>query len=269
MGTVPVPPAAGATVLDVCTNALFEINAFAPGEAVPAADANFVASKLYQVCDSWSAQPIYIFASQLIDADPQGNPFLFTPGLALHTIGPAGTITPNFVLPVERPVRIVSANVIQQNVSPVVRFPMMKRDKDWWAKQRVQTIQTTLPTDFYYRPDWPLGALFFWPVPNFAYQVEFEIETVIALTDANGVSLVTAFAMPPGYMLALTLTLAEAICNAYEKSPSPSLVNNALRARQAIIGNNTAPPRINLDDFGAPSTQKPRASFNYHTGLDR
>lgn len=269
MGTVPVPPAAGATVLDICTNALFEINAFAPGEAVPAADANFVASKLYQICDSWSASPIYIFASKLIDADPSGNPFLMVPGLSLQTIGPDITPAPNFLLSVERPVRIVSANVIQQNVQPVVRFPIKPRDKDWWAKQRVQTIQTTLPTDFYYRPDWPLGAIFFWPVPNFAYQVEFEIETVIALTDAAGVSLTTAFAMPPGYMLALTLTLAEAICNAYEKTVSPQLARLALQARQAIIGNNTAPPRISLDDFGAPSTQKPRASFNYHTGLDR
>ena len=63
--------------------------------------------------------------------------------------------------------------------------------------------------------------------------------------------------MPPGYELALTLTLAEAICNAYEKTPSPALINAALKARQAIIGVNNAPPRINLDDFGVPSTEKP------------
>ena len=270
MATNPLPtPPQPNNVLNICTNALYEINAYAMGEAPAASDINFVFSKLNQVADSWSAQRIYIWASQLLDADASGNPFLMVPGLVPHTIGPAGTPTPTFVIPVSRPTKIVAANVIQQNVNPVVRFPMMPRDKDWWAKQRVQTIQTELPTDYYYRPDWPLGSIFFWPVPNYAYQVEFEIETPVALTDSAGLTLASQFAMPQGYELALTLTLAEAICNAYEKRATPELVSNALKARQAIIGNNTAPPRINLDDFGQSSATRPRASFNYHTGLDR
>ena len=180
MGTVPSPPGAS-TVLNICTNALLEINAFAPGEAPPASDINFVFDKFNQIADSWSAQPIYIWASQLIDASPSNVAFLLTPGLSPHTIGPTSGTPPIFVLPIERPVRLPAINVIQQNVNPTVRFPLTPRDKDWWAKQRVQTIQTTLPTDYYYRPDWPNGSIFFWPVPNFAYQVEFEIETVSLL----------------------------------------------------------------------------------------
>ena len=263
----PVPPGP-TTVRQVCTNALYEINVVAPGETPDPLELAFVLDKFNQLADSWTAQQVYIFASDLLSKDPSGNSYIFTPGLSPHTIGPAAigsAPSPNFLVNNERPVRIVSANVLLSNVNPIVRFPLEIRDKDWWAKQRVQTIETTLPTDLYYRPDWPLGSLFFWPVPNYAYQVEFEIETIVK----GGFTLDVSFAAPPGYELAMTLTLAELCCPSFEKQPSPILLNAASRARLAVQGLNAAPPRINLNDFGQPSTSRPRASFNYHTGLDR
>jgi hypothetical protein len=268
----PVPPGPS-TVRQVCTEALYHINVVAPGEAPDPLELAFVLSIFNEIADSWSTQQVYIYASKLISAQPPapngtGAAFLLTPGLSPHTIGPAAignAPVPSFLVLNERPVRIVSANIIQQNVNPPVRVPLRMRDKDWWATQRVQTIQTSLPTGLYYRPDWPLGALFFWPVPNFAYQVEFEIETVIL----GGVTLDTTFAAPPGYPLAMTLTLAELLCPSFEKQPSPVLVATASRARQNVQGLNAQPPRINLNDFGDPAGSKPRASFNYHSGLDR
>jgi hypothetical protein len=270
--TNPVPPGPN-TVGQVCLNALYEINVTAPGEQADALEIAFVLSKFCQLVDSWNTQQVYSFASDLISAQPpapvgNGANFILTPALSPHTIGPpaiAPAPAPSFLVINERPVRIRSANILLSNTNPIVRFPLEMRDKDWWAKQRVQTIQTALPTDLYYRPDWPLGALFFWPVPNFAYRVEFEIETILQ----GAVLLTQAFAAPPGYELALTLTLAELLCPSFEKQPSAVLVAAALKARQAIQGVNSAAPRISLDDFGSPSTAKPRASFNYRTGESR
>ena len=146
-----------------------------------------------------------------------------------------------------------------------MRYPLQKRDSDWWATQRVQTIQTSLPTDFYYSPEWPFGQIFFWPVPNRAYQVEFEIETAIL----GAATLDVIFQMPPGYELAMTLTLAELLGPAFEKPPNPMLVGAAMKARQMVQGLNNSAPRISLDDFGDTPSGRPRATFNYRTGMSR
>jgi hypothetical protein len=262
----PVPPAPN-SVQQVVTNALFEINVVAPGEAPDAGEIAFALSKYNQLLDSWSTQNVRIPAYDLLSVSPiaPNAPFLLVPGLSPHTIGPppiAPAPTPTFQVTGERPVRIGNINVLLNNVSPVVRFPLTKRDKDWWATNRVQSIQTTLPTDYYYRPDWPAGSIFFWPVPNFAYGAEIEVESFL-----NGsANLNTYFAFPPGYELAITLTLAELLSPAFEKPPNQILVAAAAKARQCIDGLNAQPPGINLNDFGGPSTGKPRPTFNYYTG---
>lgn len=265
-GPLPVPP--GQTNFrQVCTNALYEINVVAPGEVPDALELAFVLDKVNQIVDSWNTQKVYIYAQSLISAAPGvgGAAFLLVPGLNPHTIGPTVVGAPTFPIIMERPVRIKNVNILLNNISPVVRYPLTSRDSDWWAKQQVQTIQTALPTDFYYSADWPLGSIFFWPVPNHAYGAEVEIETVIQ----GGVSLDSVFTSPPGYELAITLTLAELLCPSFEKQPNGILIGAAMRARAAVQGLNAAPPRISLDDFGDASTSKPRASFNYRTGLTR
>lgn len=268
-GMQPIPPSQN-TVRQVCTNALYEINAVAPGELPDASELLFALSKFNQIADNWSAQKVFIYATQLISAAPPppvGNSaaFLLVPSLVNHTIGPAYAGAPTLPVITERPVRIKNVNVLLNNVTPIVRYPLKKRDSDWWASNRVQGIKTALPTDFYYRPDWPLGSLFFWPVPNFGYGVEIEIETVIQ----GAPVLDTAFMAPPGYELAMTLTLAELLCPSFEKQPNQILMVAAMRARQAVQGLNTSPPRTNLDDFGESSSSKPRATFNYRTGMSR
>jgi hypothetical protein len=264
-----VPPAPN-TVGQVITNALYEINVVAPGENPDPLEMNFALSKFNQLLDSWSARAEKIYAYDLLSATPgpSPTPYLLVPNLYPHTIGPAAfpseptAPTPTFIVNGERPVRIKHINILLNNVTPVVRYPCTKRDKDWWATERVQTITTTLPTDFYYRPDWPLGSIFFWPVPSYAYGVEIEIETFL-----NGAAnLTTQFIFPPGYELAITLTLAELLCPSFEKQPNPILVASALRARQSIDGLNAQPPRIDLGGDWTTSTRKPRPSFNYHTG---
>jgi hypothetical protein len=271
-GPISIPPGPN-TVRNVCTNALYEINVVAPGEVPSQLEMAFVLNQFNQLLDSWNTRAERIFAYDLISSFPGvqaggGNPaipaapFLFSPGLDPHTIGPYSVGAPTFRVAIERPVRIRNINVLLNNVFPIVRFPLTKRDKDWWATQRLQGIQTSLPTDFYYRPDWPLGSIFFWPVPNYAYGVEIEIETVLV----GAPSLDTQFIFPPGYEMAITKTLAELLCAPFEKPPNPILVQAASAARSAVAGLNAEPPRINLDGFGPPSTGKKRASWNYHTG---
>lgn len=262
-GTVAIPPFQN-TVRQVCTNALYELNVVAPGEIPDPLELAFALSKYNQIQDSWNTQKVYIYATQLISAAPGvgGAAFLLHPGLVAHTIGPTWGGAPTFPVALERPVRIKNVNVLLNNVVPTVRYPLERRDSDWWASQRLQAIQTSLPTDFYYRPDWPLGSIFFWPVPNFAYGAEIEVESALS----GAPTLDTIFSAPPGYELAMTLTLAELLCPAFEKQPSQVLIVGAMAARRAVQGLNAGAPRISLDDFGESASARPQATFNYRTG---
>lgn len=254
----PVPSAAG-KVGDIITNALIEIGALAPGENADPSEAQFALTRLNKLVDSWNTKKVYIFNEELLD-------FLLVPNLQPHTIGPAPTgnpppAAPTFQITGSRPVRISNANIILNNVTPPVRNPLKMRDKDWWANLRLQGIRTTLPSDLYYSPSWPNGSLFIWPVPSFAYGIELEVETI--LQGFN--TLADTFSCPPGYPLALELTLAELLCPAFERQPSPVLVSAASEARRAVQGLNAPAPRIGLDEF-RESSGRPMPSWNYRTG---
>jgi hypothetical protein len=258
-GLAPIPPAPN-TVRNVCTNALYELNVVAPGENPEAQELAFVLSKFNQMLDSWTAKKVYIYAYVL-------QSFNLTPGLQPHTIGPAQIApapAPTFLLAnnAPRPPRIEHINVLLNNVSPVVRISLNKRDKDWWANNTVQGIPSQIPVDFYYRPDWPAGSIFLWPVPNHAYGLEVEIEGLLQ----GAANLDTVFAFPQGYELAVTLTLAELCSIPFEKPPNQMLIGAAAQARAAVAGLNAQPPRISLDDFGS-SSGKPIPTFNYRSGL--
>jgi hypothetical protein len=252
---VGVPPGAN-TLRQVCTDALLEINVVASGETPDAQDLQIALNKANQLFDSWVTRKVNIFAVQLLS-------FPMVPGLNPQTIGPApapGGTAPTFQITGSRPVRIRNANVILNNVTPAVRVPLMPRDSDWWAGQRVQGITSVQPTDFYYRPDWPNGSIFIWPVPTTSFPIEVEVEELLL----GGAALDTQFAFPPGYELAFTLSLAELLCNPFERQPTPMLIAAATKARQNIAALNSAPPRLNLDDFG--KSGRPIPQWNYRTG---
>jgi hypothetical protein len=266
--TYPVPPANG-KVYDIVYDALLEIGAVAQGEPLDAAVGAQALRVLNRIVDSWTAKRVYITGVALTSKNPDNSNWLLHPGLVAATIGPdmaavGQTVQPTYKIAGSRPVRISNANVILNTTNPPTRNPITPRDSDWWANQRVQTIQTSLPTDFYYRTDWPYGTIFLWPVPNFAYGVEFEIENVIDGFNTLG----DTFSAPTGYPLALELTLAEMLCASFERQPAPTLIASAQSARNAVQGLNAQPPRISLNEFQS-SLGRPLPTFNYRSGSTR
>jgi hypothetical protein len=183
-------------------------------------------------------------------------------GVVIPANQPA-TSAPDFAIPTSRPVKIVNANIILNNTATPVRVPMRVVDSDWWANQRVPTIQTTLPTHLYYQADWPNGSLFFWPVPQVAYPVELETWINLAQLAADD-----TFTLPPGYEDAVTYTLAETICPAFSKPVDQTLAVLAMKARSIIQGLNSAAPLITTADFGMPGTRdgRGRSDWNWKTG---
>lgn len=245
------PTVAPISMLDLITNALIEIGVYSMGEKIDAAEAQFCLSKFNRMLDSWNTQKLYaynrMFAS--IPLQPNHQP---------HTIGPGA----DFNAP-QRPVTIENANIVLNTVNPPVRSPLNLRDDDWWASQRVQGVATTLPTDLYYSPDFPIGQLYLWPVPTKNYLLELWSRVVLS-TVAN---LNIILSLPPGYEDALTLTLAEILVSPFQAQPSPILIANALHARGAIQRTNSKAPFISTADSGMPSNMgKNITTYNYRTG---
>ena len=240
------------TVLDLITEELAEIGAYAQGEVPSAADAQFALSKLNRMIDSWNAQRLFVY-------DLTFQQFTLVPGLAPHTIGPVGA---TFTV-AKRPVRIEAANIVLNNVAPAVLSPLNIRDDGWWQNQRVPNVTTTLPTDLYYSPTFPNGSLYFWAVPSVAYGVQLWLwEILVEYT-----SLVTTISLPQGYRSALVYSLAEELCPSFGKVLSPSLAMLAAKSREIVKSPNSMSPNISTMDAGLPDANySSLPSFNWRVG---
>src|SRR3990167_8565957 len=132
--------------------------------------------------------------------------FTMTASLQPHTIGLTAN-SPTFEVSVNRPSRILSANVV---LSGNIRCRVnVLNDQEWDALMagaaagQSVTITSSIPTDLHYEPTWPNGELFLWPVPT-ANKLELRFETLLA-----ALALTDTFTLPMGYQQALRFTLAE------------------------------------------------------------
>lgn len=238
--------------LDLISDALKEIGALAPGEQPSTDDEPDVLRKLQRVIDSLNAkrQMIYTTSFTVFNLGVQNNPYL---------IGPGATFDVN-----QRPVEIPSISLIlSQSTGGTVELPLMPRDNDWWAMQQIKNLQSTLPTDYYYSPDWPNGSIYFWPVPTAVNQVRVELRAVI--TELT--SYAQHFTMPPGYWDAVVYSLAEAISPMYERPVSPDLLRLKTQAIRDVEANNIKSPRLASDSPTQPGKSRARPDFNFLTGL--
>lgn len=174
----------------------------------------------------------------------------------------AGVAVPNFATLTQRPAKVVDANIILNNVSPVVRVPLRIRDDDWWAANSVPGIATTIPTDLYYSPDWPNGSIYLWPKQTSAFLLELEIWTNLA--DLQ--SLTTPFYLPQGYRDAITYSLAETLCPAFGRPLDAVLQAAGQRARAIVKDLNSVSPTIATRDAGIPSGSRGKTYFNWLSG---
>jgi hypothetical protein len=208
---------------------------------------------LNQLVDYWSARGCYAWTSTFTVRT-------LTAGHQPHLIGP-GLLTPDFAA-TQRPVKILSAALVLASSTPPVDLPITIRDNQWWAGQTVKNIDSTIPTDLYYEPDFPNGSLFFWPVPTGANSVRLEQYVVLQ----QFATLDDTFVAPQAYQAAISLTLAEELVDVWSTVMPGNLAARALKARDALQSNNFLPQRIASADHGTSSPEHAGGDFNYVTG---
>jgi len=235
------------TALSLINASAQEIGALAAGEQLSNDDLAWVLQKLQRVIDNFNAKRTMVYANTF-------TAFTLVANLTPHTIGPTSTFVVN-----QRPVEIPSIGLVLNNTTPdTVEIPLTPRDKDWWAAQRVKNITSSVPTDFYYEPDWPNGSIYFWPVPNAVNNVLIQQRTVIGeiTTPAQ------TFSMPPGYWDAIIYTLSIAISPSFERQVSPDLRQLQMESVRAVQSNNIKSPKADTGDNGMPGVGG-RGGFNY------
>lgn len=229
------------TVPTLIKNALAELNVYQPSQTVAPADAELALSKLNRLFNNWNGLRQATFSNDFITDT-------LVPTLSPHTIGPTGT----FVVD-QRPVTVDGIDLILTNVSPPVRVPIRMRDKQWYLSLSVPEIQVSTPTDCYYNPSWPNGQLYFYPVPNTAYDVVL----LLRHTLDDELTLASSLSFPPGYEDAVTLTLAVDCSAVFGREAAQSTIEAGRRARSAVFQNNDWTPRISTADAGMPGGNRP------------
>ena len=202
---------------------------YAAQDTLDATDAAFGLKKLTRLFDNLNAERAGVYAERQVT-------YTLVPALSPHTIGPSGS-SPTFTV-TQRPVTVEAASLVISDI----RYPLRMRDSSWWGSLSQPELSTSIPTDLYYSPDWPLGRLYLWPVPDTAY--ELELMTRVVLADLG---LDDTLTLPPGYRDAVTLTLGEMIVPSYPPAVAPP---GGEKARARIFSNNDVTPKLATADAG-------------------
>lgn len=246
----------GDTWLDIVTDALIEIGSYAPGDDIAAEHIALAQRHLARIIDQMAARRVFAFTRSFLR-------FTLTPGHQPHLIGPTAA-APDFAASA-RPVEICGAALVLTDATAAVDSPIIRiRDARWWNNQRVKGLQTSIPTDLWPEMTAPNVSLWFWPVPDYAYDVRIQVLASLGLpVDVNGdVDLTQDFVAPQGYNGCVMLKLAKALCRAMSRPLTADLIAAEAEASRAVLGNNIKSPRIGTAGYGTNR----RGDFNYSTG---
>jgi len=254
---IPAPPSDANSISvksgDIIKAAMQEIGALSPGEQPSLDDSAWVLQKLQRLIDRYNAMRPMVYSDTFTQFTLQVN---HQP----HTIGPGADFDV-----IQRPIDIPTIGLILVGSTTPVEVPLQRRDKDWWAAQTIKSLSSTLPTDYYYSPDWPNGSINFWPVPTAVNDVLIQSRSVLAQIDNYN----QTFSMPPAYWDAVVYPLAVSLCPSFERQASPDLQALASQSIRAVEGNNISSPRLFSDSPSQSGTNRSRPDFNFLTGLNR
>lgn len=231
---------------DLVLSGYLEAGIQAAGEPLNAADAAWGLQKLQRLID------IYNSIRGLIQA-VQFPRFTIIPNKSPISIGPTG----DFVVSA-RPISIISAGLV---LSGTTESPLDPVDDDWWAANAQKGQTSTIPSVIYYSPDVPNGNIYLWPVPTVVN--DLILQTWTPLTDPA--TLDTIMALSNAYWSALVYTLAVELLPSFNREAGGTLLRLQAQAVKAVIGNNSASPRMRTDGGGLPGGSN-RPDFNFLTG---
>jgi hypothetical protein len=215
------------TPRDILRQAFKDITVLGVGQTLLPEDYNDAFSTLNQLLSEWRRKRWMVY--RLVDTG-----FTST-GAVSYTVGPGG----NYNL-TARPDRLEAA-FLRQLVPAApnqVDYPMdLIQSMEDYARISLKQLGS-FPQAVFYDPQYPLGVLYPWPVPQASlYQVHILTKMVLE----HFTSLTETIILPPEYESALRYNIAIRLAVGYESAQvTPQIIALAKSTLATVIGANTA-----------------------------
>ena len=210
---------------------------------------------LNALVDYWLMRGVFVYGVRQDEYKFTNKAAPDTNNPAVYTIGPSGA---DFTA--ARPTRIERANIILNDSTPGVFYPLEILDFAQWAAIRVEQLPVTLPTKMYCDYAVPNANLYFWGQPTLPYLLQLFTWQQVASFPALG----TPISVPPGCYAAFLYTLAELVGPQWNHAVPEIVTIQARKARAGVAGLNSRTPKLATRDAGMPSSGR-GAYFNYRT----
>lgn len=218
------------TARDLITIALNDAGATGQGLTPGASDINNGLTRLNDMIEQWQRNRWLIY--HLVETE------LAMDGSTSYTIGDGQQFD------VARPDRIEAAR-IKQNNPPApndVGWPMeLVQSREAYNNIRLRHLGS-FPRFCFYDSDWPIGNIFFWPLPSNLYTGQLLTKAVLQ-TFPN---LSTVFNLPPEYKRAIRFNLIDEMIDAYGLPEKPNNSKRAIGALNVIRNANFQLPVLQL-----------------------
>jgi len=233
--------------------ALKDAGVLGKGQSADPSDTSDAFTTLNQMISDWARQRWMLY--QLVDLS------LNSTGAQTYSIGPAGDFNVT-----QRPNRLRFAYVRQTNLpsnppqQPDQPLDILTSREDY--SRIILKNMGPYPYVVFYDMGWPLGTLYFWPVPQSGiYQLHIVVEMVLARFTSLNQSIV----LPEEYEGALRYNLASRLLATYPVPPKPKVEQLARMTLDTIRTSNVSPARLVMP----PGLVKKRGIYNIYADQQR
>lgn len=177
------------TALDIVSDAMKLLGVLQAGETPSAVDANDALFRLNTLLDAWNSERLSCFCDQTAS-------LAYVAGQNPYTVGTGGDFN------VGRPTELIRAWARTPSGQDIQQYLLTEQEYDAIP---LKTTGGTFPIAVWYNPQYPLGQLNVYPVPNAASYTQFLRFKSFLTAFAT---LATTVSLPPGYLDALIKNLA-------------------------------------------------------------
>lgn len=215
-----------ATVNEIITDALQDLNVYGPGEAISAHDQQYCLRMLNKMISQWQTKKMMVMGQFSLPFNCNGQ--------VQYTIGPGAEID------VPLPATVDSAFFRLTNIDYPVEVLTSYED---YVNITLKQIAGSIPTCIFYNRNYPTGIIYIWPQPSVG-QVFLTVRDVLT----KYVSMTDTITFSDDYALALQFSLEELIARTFGRTVTPDLKLDAKNARDVVMRNNLSIPRMGMPD---------------------
>lgn len=209
-----------ADVRGVCTSAAQELGIIAVTETLSQEDLAYIVGVLNRRIDTWNSEGLMTYATTK-------TTWSITASDGEYTVGGSADIN------VVRPSKIVHVSYTITSEDPDREVPLGEFTDEEYQNLTFKALTAAYPLRWHYNPTMTTGTLNLWPVPTTS-GLTGNMYAPTSLTQYSASLPTVTVLQPPGYGEMYVTNLAIAIAAAYNKTPSPQLVDAAHKSLAAV-----------------------------------